>query len=262
MIMIEKSDIAIVVPIYKLPLSPDDRICLNQLFKVMTGYDIYAIYPEKLDITDMCREYPLLIKHPMESSHFSSLRSYNKLVLSSSFYDAFSNYKYILINQLDTYIFKDELCRWANSGFDYVGAPFVPDKDKYWSPLRRLWCRLNFYLCRYKGTDPHHSQWYQVGNGGLCLRNVSKFQNITKKYKQQIEDDLSDEKDFYPEDLWLSFELKGDDRLKTPDWKTALHFSVECSPQKCMDIIGNKLPFGTHAWTLDKHRPFWEKYIK
>lgn len=259
--MIDKKDIAIVVPIYKLPLSPDDRICLNQLFKVMTGYDIYAVFPENLDITDVCEEYPLL-KSSMESSHFSSLRSYNKLVLSRSFYDAFSNYKYILINQLDTYIFKDELCKWANSGFDYVGAPFVPDKNKYWSPLRRLWCKFNFYLRRYKGTNPHHSQWYQVGNGGLCLRNVSKFQNITKKYKQQIEDDLSDEKDFYPEDLWLSFELKDDDRLKTPDWKTALLFSIECSPQKCMGIIGNKLPFGTHAWTLDKHRPFWEKYIK
>lgn len=259
--MIDKKDIAIVVPIYKLPLSPDDRICLNQLFKVMTGYDIYAVFPENLNITDVCEEYPLL-KSSMESSHFSSLRSYNKLVLSRSFYDAFYNYKYILINQLDTYIFKDELCKWANSGFDYVGAPFVPDKNKYWSPLRRLWCKLNFYLRRYKGTNPHHSQWYQVGNGGLCLRNVSKFQNITKKYKQQIEDDLSDEKDFYPEDLWLSFELKDDDRLKTPDWKTALLFSIECSPQKCMDIIGNKLPFGTHAWTLDKHRPFWEKYIK
>lgn len=259
--MIDKKDIAIVVPIYKLPLSPYDRICLNQLFKVMTGYDIYAVFPENLDITDVCEEYPLL-KSSMESSHFSSLRSYNKLVLSRSFYDAFSNYKYILINQLDTYIFKDELCKWANSGFDYVGAPFVPDKNKYWSPLRRLWCKLNFYLRRYKGTNPHHSQWYQVGNGGFCLRNVSKFQNITKKYKQQIEDDLSDEKDFYPEDLWLSFELKDDDRLKTPDWKTALLFSIECSPQKCMDIIGNKLPFGTHAWTLDKHRPFWEKYIK
>ncbi len=258
--MIDKKDIAIVVPIYKLPLSPDDRICLNQLFKVMTGYDIYAVFPENLDITDVCEEYPLL-KSSMESSHFSSLRSYNKLVLSRSFYDAFSNYKYILINQLDTYIFKDELCKWANSGFDYVGAPFVPDKNKYWSPLRRLWCKFNFYLRRYKGTNPHHSQWYQVGNGGLCLRNVSKFQNITKKYKQQIEDDLSDEKDFYPEDLWLSFELKDDDKLKTPDWKTALLFSIECSPQKCMDIIGNKLPFGTHAWTLDKHRPFWEKYI-
>lgn len=259
--MIDKKDIAIVVPIYKLPLSPDDRICLNQLFKVMTGYDIYAVFPENLDITDVCEEYPLL-KSSMESSHFSSLRSYNKLVLSRSFYDAFSNYKYILINQLDTYIFKDELCKWANSGFDYVGAPFVPDKNKYWSPLRRLWCKFNFYLRRYKGTNPHHSQWYQVGNGGLCLRNVSKFQNITKKYKQQIEDDLSDEKDFYPEDLWLSFELKDDDRLKTPDWKIALLFSIECSPQKCMDIIGNKLPFGTHAWTLDKHRPFWGKYIK
>lgn len=259
---IKKSEIAIIVPIYKLPLSPDDRTCLNQLFKVMIGYDIIAIYPETLDMTDVCREYPLIIKHPMESSYFKSLRSYNKLVLSCSFYDTFSSYKYILINQLDTYIFCDELCKWANSGFDYVGAPFVPDKNKYWSPLRRLWCKLNFFLRRYKGTNPHHSQWFQVGNGGLCLRNVSKFQHITKKYKQQIEDDLSDEKDFYPEDLWLSFELKDDDRLKTPDWKTALLFSIECSPQKCMDIIGNKLPFGTHAWTLDKHRPFWEKYIK
>ena len=159
--------------------------------------------------------------------------------------------------------FKDsDYYNFANAGFDYVGAPFVPDKDKYWSCLRRLWCKLNFYLRRYRGTDPHHSQWYQVGNGGLCLRNVSKFQDITKKYRQQIDNDLSDEKDFYPEDLWLSFELKGSDRLKTPDWKTALNFSIECSPKKCMETIGNKLPFGTHAWTLKKHRPFWQNYIK
>ena len=262
MTMIKKSEIAIVVPIYKLPLSSDDKTCLNQLFKVMTGYDIIAIYPKSLDLNDICLEYPLLIKLPMESFHFSSLRSYNKLVLSSTFYDAFSNYKYILINQLDTYIFSDELCQWANSGFDYVGAPFVPDKDKYWNWLRRLWCKINFSLRRYNGTNPHHSQWYQVGNGGLCLRNVSKFQTITKKYRQQIDDDLSDEKDFYPEDLWLSFELKGEDRLKTPDWKTALNFSIECSPQKCMDITKGKLPFGTHAWTLDKHRSFWQNIIK
>ena len=70
MTMIEKNEIAIIVPIYKLPLSQDDRICLNQLFKVMIGYDIIAIYPETLDITDVCKEYPLLIKHPMESFHF------------------------------------------------------------------------------------------------------------------------------------------------------------------------------------------------
>ena len=260
--MIKKSEIAIVVPIYKLPLSSDDKICLNQLFKVMIGYDIFAIYPESLDMTEVCREYPLMIKHQMENFHFSSLISYYNLVLSSRFYDAFSSYKYILINQLDTYIFSDELCKWTNFGFDYVGAPFVPDKDKYWSCLRRLWCKLNFALHRYRGTDPHHSQWYQVGNGGLCLRKVSKFQEITQKYRQQIEIDLSDEKDFYPEDLWLSFELKGNDKLKKPDWKTALQFSIECSPQKCIDMIGGKLPFGTHAWTLDRHRPFWQNFIK
>ena len=103
--MIEKSDIAIVVPIYKLPLSTDDKICLNQLFKVMIGYDIIAIYPESLDITEVCKEYPYFIKYPMESHNFGSLRSYNKLVLSTSFYEAFSKYKYILINQLDTYLF-------------------------------------------------------------------------------------------------------------------------------------------------------------
>lgn len=262
MAAVEKSDIAIVVPIYKLPLSSDDRICLNQLFKIMSGYDIIAIYPENLDLTDVCREYPLFIKHPMDSSNFTSLRAYNKLVLSTSFYDAFASYKYILINQLDTYLFSDELCYWANAGFDYVGAPFVPDKDKYWSDFRRLWCKLNFALRRYNGTDPHHSQWYQVGNGGLCLRKVDKFQTITKKYRKQIDNDLSDEKAFYPEDLWLSFELKGKDELKTPDWKTAIRFSIECSPKKCMEIVGGKLPFGTHAWTLDRHRPFWQSYIK
>lgn len=259
---IEKSDIAVVVPIYKLPLSLDDKTCLDQLFKVLVGYDIIAIYPDDLDMTDVCRDYPLFIRKPMERSNFTSLRAYNKLVLSTSFYDAFSNYKYILINQLDTYLFSDELCYWANAGFDYVGAPFVPDKDKYWSGFRRLWCNLNFALRRYDGTNPHHSQWYQVGNGGLCLRKVSKLQAITKKYRQQIDDDLADEKAFYPEDLWLSFELKGEDKLIVPDWRTALQFSIECSPEKCLDINDGKLPFGTHAWTLERHRPFWQRYIK
>lgn len=260
--MIEKRDIAIVVPIYKLPLSSDDKTCLNQLFKVMEGYDIVAIYPEDLDMTDVCQEYPKFIKHPMDSFNFKSLRAYNKLVLSTGFYDDFSNYKYLLINQLDTYIFKDDLCNWANAGFDYVGAPFMPLKEKYWNCFRRFWCKLNFALGRYRGTDPHHSQWYQVGNGGLCLRNINKFQNITKKYSQQIDKDLSDEKDFYPEDLWLTYELKGVDKLKTPDWKTALLFSIECSPEKSMEAIGGILPFGTHAWTLEQHRPFWKNFIK
>lgn len=261
MSMIEKSDIAIVVPIYKLPLTSDDRTCLNQLFKVMVGYDIIAIYPDKLDMSDVCNDYPQFKKCPMKSDNFSSLRAYNKLVLSSSFYNTFSEYKYILINQLDTYIFNDDLCRWANLGFDYVGAPFTPLKDKYWSWFRRVWCKLNFALRLYKGTNPHHSQWYQVGNGGLCLRKVSKFQDITKRYRQQIDSDLSDEKAFYPEDLWLVYELKGNDSLRVPDWKTALHFSIECSPEKCMETIG-ELPFGTHAWTLDRHRSFWQTYIK
>ena len=35
----------------------------------------------------------------------------------------------MLIYQLDAYVFKDELLNWANKGYDYIGAPWLPWKN-------------------------------------------------------------------------------------------------------------------------------------
>ncbi len=43
-------------------------------------------------------------------------------MMDNTFYKQFLNYEYILIYQLDAFVFKDEL-NYCSQGIDYVGAP-------------------------------------------------------------------------------------------------------------------------------------------
>ena len=69
----------------------------------------------------------------------------------------------MLIVQTDAWIFKDELQKWCNMEYDYIGAP---------------WCHLckNVHNCNYEEVADQKSI---VGNGGLSLRYIKKFQDVT-----------------------------------------------------------------------------------
>ena len=51
------------------------------------------------------------------------------LMLSPFFYESFLDFKYVLIHQLDVFIFKDELNYWCNQNYDYIGAPWFKDSS-------------------------------------------------------------------------------------------------------------------------------------
>ena len=73
------------------------------------------------------------------------------LWMSKQFYFRFlPNYKYMLIYQLDAWVFTDNLQEWCDKGYDYIGAPFL-------SIVKKNSPRVIF-----KG----------VGNGGLSLRRI------------------------------------------------------------------------------------------
>lgn len=46
-------------------------------------------------------------------------------MLTKEFYLRFRQWEYLLIYQLDAYVFQDELMDWCNKGYDYIGAPFL-----------------------------------------------------------------------------------------------------------------------------------------
>lgn len=262
----DKKDIVVVVPIYLSTLTPEEEVSLKQCLTILAEYRIVIIKPENLNITHLESYYslPEIIDFPDEC--FLNLRAYNKLVLSKGFYLRFSSFQYMLIYQLDAYVFKDELLFWANKGFDYIGAPWVPWKKRYLTLLGRymlLFQRFWWKLMDKKRLYNEKYFYYQVGNGGFSLRKIQKMIEITDCYRKEIDNQLADDSPFYPEDIFLLLNLT-DKRcqLSKPPFVDALKFAMEHNPKWAYEYNNESLPFGCHNWTDKNMFPFWSQIIK
>ena len=56
------------------------------------------------------------------------------MLLTADFYRRFTDYEYILIHQLDVFLFEDKLLEFCDMGYDYIGAPY-PKFDAIWHLL-------------------------------------------------------------------------------------------------------------------------------
>lgn len=259
----EKKSVAIAIPYYKNNLTKTEQTSLKACTQTLSSYDIFLVSPIKLDTSDICKEYPLLKVKKFKNDYFNNIRGYNKLMLSEDFYSQFTDYSYILIYQLDAFVFKDELQTWVNKGYDYIGAPWI-HSSQYTNhkggtikcKLKRFWYRITKNKKRL-----HRYYWGYVGNGGFSLRKVSKMLQITELYKDKIAEQLNDDKPFYGEDMWLQFELKYKHRLKKTTFKEAIRFSIETAPARAYQWNNNTLPFGCHAFNLNQYKDFWEPFI-
>ena len=52
----ETSLVAVVIPVYKSHLSDQDRISLNQTYKVLARYPMIVVHPEGLDLSEFRRD--------------------------------------------------------------------------------------------------------------------------------------------------------------------------------------------------------------
>ncbi|WP_294627585.1 DUF5672 family protein [uncultured Bacteroides sp.] len=260
-----KEDIVVVIPIYRLPLTAFEEKSLRQCVKVLSDYSLIVVKPVSLDISRLLVEYPMLKEECFAENCFNSLRAYNKLVLDEDFYRRFLSYEYMLVYQLDAYVFRDELLEWAKQDYDYIGAPWLPEH-----PERKMVNRKSVLLKRmfYRFIDsPKLKRWkyfkYGVGNGGFSLRRISKMIKITHAYKHKIDCLLDDKMPFYPEDVLLFVEIrKRGYRLKIPDCTKALQFSMEVSAEWAYNCNKQQLPFGCHAWCHADNYPFWSRFIE
>ena len=136
----DKRNIIVVVPFYKSELTDFEKKSFQNNIQVLGSYQIVVIKPSclKLDLESLRSQFHS-VNHvsilDFQDYYFSSTSGYNRLLLSREFYRRFCSSKYILICQLDTYIFSDRLQYWVSKGYDYIGAPWTYDESETFQKL-------------------------------------------------------------------------------------------------------------------------------
>lgn len=226
--MKETYEVIVVIPYYHSDLSKKERISLKQVQKVLHKYDLCFISPLRLQSFFKDKTYQV---EYFENGFFESVSTYNQLMLTSEFYERFVKYRYMLIYQLDAFVFYDRLSYFCDLDYDYIGSPWIyPERGLIRDVLRKEY----------------------VGNGGLSLRNVGSC----IKLLHDREKELGEFK--YNEDFFFSA-AKGN--FKVAPLSIACEFSFETHVRKCFAINDKKLPFGCHAWERYDYF-FWKPYIE
>jgi hypothetical protein len=224
-----RKNVAVVIPVHRLPLTADEETSLAQARHYLSIHDRIVVAPMSLDVGDLG-----LPVRRFDDRHFKDVASYSKLMLDMNFYAAFDDYDSILFHQLDCLVFSFDLEHWCRRGWDYVGAPWFPEFSAV-----------------------ANGQPWRAGNGGLSLRRIEAMRRILAR--QDVQQFLSS----YDrnEDLFWSFEApRFDPNFVIPAASEALAFSMESDPRACFALNGNALPFGCHYWPRVDRR-FWENFL-
>jgi hypothetical protein len=267
--------IVVAIPVYRKEMTKEEEISLKQCLSILFDYNICLVCPDSLDISGYTNHFhsfgkELKIK-TFSPKYFESVKSYNRLMLNKEFYSAFQEYNYMLIYQLDCYVFFDELYYWCEQNYDYIGSPFHVDGSanitadspklligngglslrKISSFLKIFDIQGNVFSCAEIRKMNCNSPWWKLVPLVLLskfgYRNTIKY--YTKEYKQN-------------EDAF--FALLGDQGkydFKTPDFFTALRFAIEKNPSELYSLNQNRLPFGCHGWRKNDYRLFWSQFI-
>ena len=258
----------VVIPMYTLELNAFERISLEQCFKILTAHDIFFAIPEHLQDTFDQFEYVADQRArciTFDSTFFENIDGYNRLLKYPDFYKSFFNYEFMLIYQLDAFVFKDELVKWCEKGYAHIGAPLFEGHDKAAGSAKLV----------------------GQGNGGFCLKDikacyqiVSKFKklrfkrsfnvgtaNIVIKIFRYLKHQIIYIYSGYPfqpiinEDLfWAEVVPHNFPDFKVPSPQEAIKFSFEVNPGMLLAWNNNELPFGCHAW-WKYDLMFWKTYI-
>ncbi len=262
----------IVIPFHRSNMKPDEECSLRQCARIYSGRrDIAFIVPESLDCSAYTAIMPDAVIRRFSDSFFTSISSYNSLLLTPDFYLRFKEYDYMLIYQLDGWVFRDELDLWCAKDYEYIGGPFFIQDGKKKIPvvgnggvsLRKIKSVLRVLNGTKQKMFPNKLLWrffrnYTVGHRYIhslipLLKMVNILPNSRGKYLESVRRGTLNQEDvvFY----YLSREFVPDGLLM-PGLEEASRFSLDAAPREFFA----ELPFTCHAW-LKNDFEFWKKYI-
>lgn len=275
----------VVIPVYKTNPKPSEIASFKQCLTVLNDHEIVLVTYKECDLSVYDKISDFIGKKYIvvffNKSYFNSLEDYNKLCLSNVFYDKFISYEYMLIYQLDAWVFSDQLRYWCDKNYDYIGAPLFYENEA--------------------------TVFIGVGNGGFSLRRISYCKDLLSKNRNRPY--------IKPYFLWkwiyasqknilkkkygifsfsvilikvllgsfgfrntLNYLISSSDfnedfilgvwgsqtwnvKAKIPSSEEASLFAFEVNPSFLYEK-NSKLPFGCHAFEKWEFNKFWYKYIR
>src|ERR1700744_1519211 len=118
---------AVVIPVYKTQLSAYEKVSLKQCKDILGDHPVIFAKPVSLNIDGLISVTGFQ-SVSFDDHYFESVHGYNELMMAEEFYKSFSDYEYILIYQLDAFVFSDQLDYWCDQDYDYIGAPWLREK--------------------------------------------------------------------------------------------------------------------------------------
>jgi len=232
---------AVIIPIYKSRLTEDEIFSINKSLSNLSGHNIYWLAPESMDITYYQKLFKVQEVARFEDHYFKDISGYNRLLVSTTFYERFLAYDFSLICQPDAVVLKPELHLWLGKPYDYIGAPW----PKGYS------CTIH---TKQVPIDGGVNCITFVGNGGLSLRRNKACINLIREFS-----DVSCNWHTYghAEDLFFAFTGTLSLNFLMPNIMTAATFSHDIDPLYLQQLIHHQIPFGVHAWGK-YNRSFWE----
>jgi hypothetical protein len=251
--------VSVIIPLYSAQLSELELKSLAQAYQVLRAYPLIIVKPESLDVSDILRAFPGISVCSFADACFKGIEGYNRLMLSSFFYKRFLESEYILIYQLDAFVFRDELPEWCAKDYDYIGAPWLEKPVYRWPLISACRYRLHQWKIR-RGKLSKQSLYNKVGNGGFSLRKTASHYRAIQIHEESIAYFLAQKHShFFHEDVFWATQVP---EFHYPEVREALRFSFDKYPAYCYRLNEKQLPFGCHAWYKRKMKHFWRPIIR
>jgi hypothetical protein len=251
-----KKQVVVIIPIYMEEPSELERISLSQTLAVLHKYPIVFQTQTGLNIKWYEQFCKGKARVSFERFNWKGQMEYTGLITSPQFYLRFKDYEYLLICHLDVFVFRDELERWCQQGYDYIGSVIY----------NTTWTTLPTRVGRLIGLEkPEY-----LACGGFSLRRVESFVRLTTSNYWRIKLFLWKLRHykFMQEDVFLS-QLAS--KLSSKGFKTAprtvaekFGAAFELWDEKDLPFANGdstSLPFGTHGW-FNYHADFWKPYVR
>lgn len=243
---------------YTRDISEYEMMSFRHNCEVLARYPIVVVKPESLDLGDLFDGFPGVRFESFDDSFFKSIAGYNRLMMSEELYRRFSDSEYMLICQLDAWVFYDALLDWCEKGYDYVGAPWLAKLSHTRFPVSMFFMARKLINGLFGKRDRSITD-NMVGNGGLSLRHVGRHLLAVTRMKDVVGKYLAHPgRPKYNEDVFFAIEpaRHGLD-FRYPDCMEALQFSFDKYPAYCWRVNGGNMPFGCHAWYKYPMCDFW-----
>lgn len=254
------------IPIHCESPTQNELISFKQCFEVLNKHFIRIIAPIGLNLDcykEVVDSFETIYIDPIWQSN---IFMYNKLKLSSFFYDLFKEFDFLLTYELDAFVFKDEIEYWCQKNYDYIGAPwfsgFSESKTNEIIGVGNSGFSLRKVSAMRKAIRNIYfdEKSYSLQSKKLQIKTIIKkilfFVDVFRKENKTIQNS-----EHYNEDWFIANVIpKYLKKYTIAPTEEAIQFSFEVNPNYLYSLNNSKLPMGCHAWVKYDFE-FWKSHI-